>query len=126
MGAATLLLDAGLLRGDMWMILVGLGAYLAFVPFGSVLFDRLIASTRAVGTAVFAIYLADSIGYTGSIGVQLYKDLAQGGLSRLEFFKGFTYLLSVAGASLVVASLVWVLVRHRPRTDPSRSSARAL
>jgi hypothetical protein len=115
MGASTLLLDAEAVRGDVWMILVGLGVYLAFVPFGSVLFDRLIASTRAVGTAVFAIYLADAVGYTGSIGIQLYKDLARGGATRLDFFRDLTYFLSVLGAVLVIASLVTVLVRHRPR-----------
>lgn len=112
MGLSTLLLDAGAIRGDVWMILVGLGAYLAFVPFGSVLFDRLIASTRAVGTAVFAIYLADAIGYTGSIGIQLYKDLAEGQATRLEFFRGLTYFMSVVGVVLVAASLAYMLVRH--------------
>ena len=45
------------------MILNGLGVYLAYVPYGSVLFDRLIASTGVVSTAVFAIYVADFIGY---------------------------------------------------------------
>ena len=58
---STLLLDAGQIDGLAWMILVGLGAYLAYVPFGSVLFDRRIAATGFVGTAVFAIYLTDAI-----------------------------------------------------------------
>ena len=124
MGLSTLLLDAGVLRGDVWMILVGLGAYLAFVPFGSVLFDRLIASTRAVGTAVFAIYLADAAGYTGSVGVQIYKDLVAGGATRLEFFRGLTYFMSVLGVVLVGASLVYMLVRHRPGGGDCAGTAR--
>src|SRR5205823_5106494 len=74
---STLLLQAGVINGFWWMTLTGLGSYLAYVPFGSVLFDRLIASTRVAGTAVFAIYVADAIGYTGSAGVQLFKDLVQ-------------------------------------------------
>ena len=60
------------------MILTGTGAYLAYVPYGSVLFDRLIASTRTVGTAVFAINVADSIGYAGSIGVMLTQGPGHG------------------------------------------------
>ena len=41
MAGATLMLDAGLLRGRelWWMVLVGLGSYLAYVPFGTALFE---------------------------------------------------------------------------------------
>jgi hypothetical protein len=116
MAGATLMLDAGLLRGRelWWMVLVGLGAYLAYVPFGTALFERLIASTRFRGNAVFAIYIADSIGYTGSIAVQVYKDLFQSDISRFEFFHGFTYAFSLLGAGLLVASCIYFLPKtHR-------------
>ena len=75
------------------------------------LFDRLIASTGFVGTAVFAIYVADAIGYTGSIGVQLYKDLGQGDVSRFGFFRGYTYFMSVLGTVLLVASCAYFLAK---------------
>jgi len=112
-GAATLLLDTGIITGFWWMTLTGLGSYLAYVPFGAVLFDRLIALTRAAGTSVFAIYVADSIGYTGSVGVQLFKDLVQSDLSRLGFFKGFTYFMSVVGVVCLVSSCISFLRQHR-------------
>jgi hypothetical protein len=67
MGLATYLLQTTQITGLTWYALVGLGAYLAYVPFGCVLFDRLLAYTRFAGTAVFAIYLTDAIGYTGSV-----------------------------------------------------------
>ena len=113
LGAGTMLFDAGAINGFWWMTLTGLGSYLAYVPFGSVLFDRLIASTRVAGTAVFAIYLADAIGYTGSVGVQLFKDLAQSNISRLGFFKGYTYFMSVLGATCLLASCAYFLRRDR-------------
>lgn len=109
MGGSTLLLDNGTIRGDVWMVLVGLGAYLAYVPFGSVLFDRLIAATRVIGTAVFAIYVADAIGYTGSVGVQLYKDLVETDATRLDFFRRFTYGMSILGVVLMASSCVYFL-----------------
>lgn len=112
LGVATLLFDAGVIGGVWWMILVGLGSYLAYVPYGSVLFDRLIASTHVVGTAVFAIYVADAIGYTGSIGVQLYKDLGQSEISRFGFFRLFTYFLSVFGTTLLIGSCAYFMRRH--------------
>ncbi len=101
-GVSTLLLQAKAISGLTWMILVGLGGYLGYVPFNTVLFDRIVAATRTVGTAVFAIYLADAAGYTGSTVLQLYKDFAQAESTRLDFFIGFSYLLSVGGAVLGV------------------------
>jgi hypothetical protein len=118
LGAGTLLFDAGAVSGFWWMTLTGLGCYLAYVPFGAVLFERLIASTRATGTAVFAIYVADAIGYTGSVGVQLYKDLVQTNVSRLGFFKGCTYFMSILGATCLVASCIYF--RRRDRREPAR------
>ncbi len=108
-GVSTLLLDADAISGFVWMTAVGLGSYLAYVPYGSVLFDRLIASTRVVGTAVFAIYVADALGYTGSVSLQLYRDLYHSETSRLEFFKGFSYFMSVLGVVLLVVSAVYFM-----------------
>jgi phosphonate degradation associated HDIG domain protein len=113
MAFSTLLLDAGVLNGFGWMALVGLGSYMAYVPHDSVVFDRIIASTRVGGTAVFAIYLADAIGYTGSIGLPLVKDLLFPGVDRLAFFRAFTYVVSLGGAGLLAASGVYFYRRHR-------------
>jgi hypothetical protein len=107
MGASTWLLDSGVLNGFWWMTAVGFGSYLAYVPYGSVLFDRMIASTRIAATAVFAIYVADALGYTGSVGVQIYKDLAHSEMSRFEFLKTFSYALSFAGAALLIVSCLY-------------------
>ncbi|MCD8533776.1 MAG: DUF5690 family protein [Verrucomicrobia bacterium] len=89
-----------------FMVMTGLGSYLIYVPFNSMLFDRIIAFTRFSGTAVFAIYLADSIGYTGSVILLLIKDRLFAGSSHLEFFKLFS--VSVGWVSLIM--LGWALV----------------
>ncbi len=120
MGGSTLLLDNGAIRGDVWMVLVGLGAYLAYVPFGSVLFDRLIAATRVIGTAVFAIYVADAIGYMGSVGVQLYKDIVETDATRLDFFRRFTYGMSILGVVLMASSCVYFLGKAKKSLSADR------
>jgi hypothetical protein len=112
LGLAPALLEARLVSGAQFMVLTGLGSYLAYVPFGSVLFDRLIASTRATGTAVFAIYLADALGYTGSVGVQLFKDLGRGQLSHLQFFEGYSYFTSAVGSICLLGSAAYFLRRQ--------------
>ena len=107
MGLATLLKDMGRISGMWWMILIGFGAYLAYVPFGAVLFERVMASTRAAGTAVFAIYLCDAIGYTGSVGIQIYKDLGHPNLDYYEFLRIFTYGMASVGTALFLLSAVY-------------------
>ncbi|WP_288944922.1 DUF5690 family protein [uncultured Marinobacter sp.] len=119
LGVSTLLLDRGLISGLSWMILVGIGSYLAYVPYGSILFDRIIAKTHVIGTAVFAIYVADALGYTGSVAILLFKDLVANDVTRLEFFRSFTYILSAGSAGLILASAILILRKGKKRIHPS-------
>lgn len=108
-GASTLALDAGWIDGQAWMLCIGLGGYLAYVPFSSFLFDRIMAATRFAGTAVFAVNLADAVGYSGSVGLLLFKDLVARDTSRLVFFTRASYALSVLGSAglLLAAAYFW-------------------
>jgi hypothetical protein len=117
MAISTWLFDQGSISGLTWMVMVGIGSYLAYVPYGSILFDRIMASTRVLGTAVFAIYVADALGYTGSVVVQIYKDLAAGDATPLAFFRSFTYVLSIGSAMLILAGAVFILKSSRGRVD---------
>jgi hypothetical protein len=124
LGFGTVLLERQLVSGVTWMILVGFGAYLAYVPFGSFLFDRILAGTRFVGTAVFAINLADATGYTGSVALQIYKDVFASETSRLEFFVPVSYALALLGTVGLVAA-GWTYLRAalaaRASATPSAS-----
>lgn len=91
-GVATILFDLGLLPPMPWMIAVGLGLYLGYVPYGCVLFDRTIAALQIVATAVFLIYVSDAVAYGGSVGIVFYKTLGQASISKLEFFRYFSYV----------------------------------
>lgn len=112
-GGATLLHDAGVLPGMPWMILVGLGLYLAYVPFNCVLYDRMIAALGFVATAVFLIYVSDAMAYGGSLAVLLYKELGQADVSMLDFFRGLSYVASAVMLGCFVASAVYLRRRAR-------------
>jgi len=110
LGISTALFQNGMIGGGMWMMLSGMGAYLAYVPLGSAVIERTIAYTRFVGTAAFAISLVDAVGYTGSVGVILWKDFFAADLSRLGFITGFSWLMCLSGLLLSFASL-WYFLR---------------
>jgi len=112
-GGATLLFDAGALSGMTWMVLVGLGLYLAYVPYNCVLYDRMIAALGLVATAVFLIYVSDAFAYGGSLGVLLYKELGQADLSMLDFFRGLSYAASVLCMLCFAVSAVYFRRRMR-------------
>jgi Family of unknown function (DUF5690) len=123
LGGATALLDSGRIHGMTWMVLVGLGSYLAYVPFGSVLFDRLMAHTRAAGNAVFAIYLMDAVGYSGSVGTMIFKDVSRAQLSHLGFIRWFAYGLATAGAVIFVIAGLYFTQRHLTNPPPMRNTS---
>jgi hypothetical protein len=101
LAAATALFHAGALTGLGWMIAVGVGGYLAYVPVGAVYFDRLTAAGTSPGTAVFGIYVADALGYGGSVAVQVYRDLAAHHATRLAFFEDLTWVVGLSGIGLL-------------------------
>jgi hypothetical protein len=112
-GVSTLLFSAGLLQPAVWMIVVGLGLYVAYVPFNCVLFDRMLPALGTVGTAGFMIYVADSCGYLGSSCVLLYKNFAAPQLPWLEFMSAFSLLTGVLCSVLFLASLAYFQRRTR-------------
>jgi hypothetical protein len=118
LGVSTALRHSNVINGFWWLTLTGLGSYLAYVPFNAMLFERIMAATRATGTAVFAIYVSDAVGYTGSVGVQIFKDLARGSMTRLGFFEGFTWLLCVVGSVCLVGAGVYFLRSARDNESP--------
>jgi hypothetical protein len=120
---ATLLFDLQVIGPAAWMISVGLGLYVAYVPFNCVLFDRLVAAVGSVATAGFLIYVADAFGYLGSVALLLYKSLAVPALSWLEFFRGFSYLSTLVCAVLyLVAGAFFWRVTSAVGPPPSPSS----
>ena len=85
-GVSTFLFQQQMISAPMWMIAIGLGLYLGYVPFNSIFFDRLLAAFNYVGTVGFLIYLADSFGYLGSVGVLFFKEFGYADLSWVDFF----------------------------------------
>ncbi len=106
-GLSTWAYQLQLISPITWMVSIGLGLYLAYVPYGCVLFDRLIAATGFIGTAGFMIYLTDAFGYLGSVMLMFYKNFGKPNLSWLEFFIGYSYLTSILCSVCFLISLIY-------------------
>jgi hypothetical protein len=117
-GISTFLFQQELISAPVWMILIGLGLYLGYVPFNSIFFDRLLAAFHYVGTVGFLIYLADSFGYLGSVGVLFFKEFGYADLSWLDFFISCGYILSFAGTALMTGSMIYFHYRHKQLIKP--------
>lgn len=115
-GIATLLFDAEAIGPKAWMMLVGLGLYLGYVPYGCVLFDRTIAALGVVATAVFLIYVSDAVAYGGSVALVLYKVFGAAEMSKLEFFRLFSYVASPVCTSFFTISCVYFLRQARRKS----------
>jgi hypothetical protein len=111
-GVSTFLFEQNLVTPPVWMILIGLGLYLGYIPFNSILFDRLLATFRYVGTVGFLIYVADAFGYLGSIGVLFFKEFAYADVSWLNFFISGGYTISILGSILIAGSMIYFHWKH--------------
>lgn len=112
-GLGTFLYQAQLINPMLWMIAVGFGLYICYVPFNGIFFDRMIATFRINGNAGYLIYIADAFGYLASVAVLLYKNFGQGGLSWLNFFITGTYVISILGCVISIVSLVYFKRKYR-------------
>lgn len=113
-GVSALLYLTGAIDGFWMMLLFAIGLYLAYVPYGAMLFERMMAASRFVGTAAFAIQLADGVGYTGSVIIQLLRDFVFGEFDRLWFVVRLGLIVSVAGVLLMTASGILCVRRAKP------------
>ena len=112
-GVANYLFENASIDAPLWMILVGLGLYLGYIPFNSIFFDRLLAAFQYAGTVGFIMYVADSFGYLGSVGVLFFKEFGFAKLSWLNFFISGGYIVSFTGTFLILGSMIYFHFKHR-------------
>ena len=120
-GGSTLLYQMKIVAPTLWMILNGFGLYLCYVPFNGLFFDRMIATFRINGNSGFLIYIADTFGYFGSIGVLLYKNFGQTSLSWLQFFETGCYVVSIIGFVTAIISLIYYEKKFKQSNNAQNS-----
>ncbi|MBF8965240.1 hypothetical protein I0P70_18475 [Pontibacter sp. FD36] len=125
-GISTALFAAQSLDPVWWMMLVGLGLYMVYIPFNAVFFDRLISAFKYTGNVGFLIYLADSFGYVGSVGVLFSKEILQVQLNWVTFFSNSVIWLSAIGILLTAFSMVYFGRKYEKMRIREVSEAKAV
>ncbi|WP_316836070.1 DUF5690 family protein [Pedobacter nutrimenti] len=115
----------GAIHGMTYMYMVTLGLYLAYVPYSIIFFERLIATFKYKSNVGFMIYLADSMGYLGSVCILLFKQFGHTQLSWGSFFVHGAGLVSIIGIAGTGLSYLY-FYRKKTRNIPQTTVASAI
>lgn len=106
---AVLIWPRGGLSPLGFMILFGLGMYLPYVAVHATVFERLIALTRDRGNLGFLMYLADSLGYLGVLGVMVFRGRMLAPEALLPWFLKFALVTGLVSAMSFAIAAGWFL-----------------
>ena len=112
-GISTLLFSMQFLTGYYWIVLVGLGLYMGYIPFNSILFDRMIAAFKLKGNVGYFMYLVDSFGYLASVFIIVFKGTMGVGISWTLFYKNGVLLLSVIGSFISILTILYFNKKYK-------------
>jgi|SRR5690606_6661492 len=115
-GVFTYLYHMQMVGSVLWMIMTGLGLYMVYIPFNAIFFERFLASFKVKGNIGFLMYLADSIGYLGSVCVLLVRELGLVETSWGDFFQHAVLLAAVLGCISVIFSLIYFRKKNAAAT----------
>ncbi|MFV0432459.1 MAG: DUF5690 family protein [Leucobacter sp.] len=126
MGLSALGFVAGVVSPLWLMIGTGAGLYIGYMPFGAMLFERMIAATKTVANAGFLIYVADASGYLGTVVLLIYKNLFAPDLDWLSVFIIGAFVTSIVCLVFFVFAMGYFakkLVQPRVALSPAAATA---
>jgi MFS family permease len=115
-GISTLLFHTHLIGPFWWMLLVGTGLFLAYIPFQVVMFERMIALFRIKANAGFFVYICDAIGYLGSVLLLLYKNFFMKDTSWSNLLVSFTYAQTIISIALMAFAVTFFFRKNKTLT----------
>lgn len=116
-GLSSVLFMAGIIPGAVWMQFVGMGLYMAYIPFNCVFFERMIAAYQLKGNAGFLMYVADAFGYFGSMIVMLVKELFHISNGWVSFYSTTSLWCAIIGTGGILFSLFYFNKKYYSRQE---------
>jgi len=112
-GVSTFLFMQQIISGYVWIILVGLGLYMGYIPFNCILFDRMIATFKIKGNVGYFMYLVDSFGYLASVFVIIAKGSMGISISWTYFYSNGVLFLSIIGSLISITTLLYFNKKYK-------------
>ena len=112
-GAVAVLFHLEWMSGLPFMILTGIGLYVGYVPFNSIIYDLMIATFEYKANSGFLMYFCDSLGYLSSVVVLFVKNFAVPNLSWKNFYIILSYGMSGCGAVLMIISGIYYVYKYK-------------
>jgi hypothetical protein len=110
---ATFIHSSGLIDPLPWMVMIGVGLYMAYIPPGAMLYDRFNGATGQPFTSVFMIYLSDVVGYTGTLSILFYKTFGDPDLRYVDFFHKLSFIAACACMFGMVVAAIYFAIAMR-------------
>ncbi|WP_442591313.1 DUF5690 family protein [Pedobacter sp. AW31-3R] len=108
-GVSTWMFDRQLIDPVLWMTFTGIGLYMGYVPFNAIFFERMIATFKYKSNVGFVMYVADSVGYLGTISIMMFKEFGHQDISWSSFFKdGMIYVAIIGGVGTLLSLIYFV------------------
>jgi hypothetical protein len=120
-GVSTILFSLNAISPTTWMTMAGLGLYLGYVPYNAIFFERMIATFHYKSNVGFLIYVADSLGYLGSVSLLFVKELGRPNISWADFFREGVVFVAVIGGISASLSLLYFLQKAHKRNKTEQS-----
>lgn len=112
-GVSTCLFMNHFISGYLWIIWVGLGLYMGYIPFNSILFDRMIAAFKIKGNVGYFMYLVDSFGYLATVFIIIIKGAIGLSISWTLFYQFGVLALSIIGSVISVVTLLYFNKKYK-------------
>ena len=97
---------SGAVSPFFWMVFSGASLFIPYILFNGIIFDRFIGHFSLRSNVGFIMYIADAVGYLGSVGILLTKHFLRPNLNWLDFY----YILVLGGGACVFVLLLLLLI----------------
>ena len=92
---STILFQNHAINSFGWTVFLGIGLYMAYVPYNGMLFDRLLAVLKEKANVGFLFYLADFSGYLATVFILIYQNFGTQKISWLSFLTDLAQILPI-------------------------------
>lgn len=114
---AAIAFEYKLISGFGFMIAVGIGTYVPYVAFHTTVFERLIATFKERANLSFLMYLADSFGYLGYVGILLFRSFSFANVSYVQLLRVSSLWIGLV-ATILMLFAIFYFARQLGQYEP--------